>query len=479
MKPSSPSFLWHDYETFGADPRRDRPAQFAAIRTDDKLAPIGDAVVIYCQPSQDMLPQPDACLITGITPQLARERGLPEPAFATQIHQLMSEPDTCSVGYNNFRFDDEVSRFLFWRNFLDPYAREYSNGNSRFDLIDLMRMCCALRPQGLNWPLRDDGKPSFRLEDLAAANGLDVSRAHDALADVEATIGLARLLLKHQPRLWQWALSLRQKHVVSALLGKGEILLHSSARLGASHCATAPILPLAPHPQFNGQWLAWNLNIDPAQFAGLDQEQLGDRLWTPSADLPEGTERLPVKLIRANRCPMISPFNVLDAEARQRLAIDPGLVADRAARLRGDSALISRLTGLFAASGGQSPDPELALYDGFIPRSDQPTMARVRLLDEEALIRLGEPFADRRLNELLFRYRARHFPNSLDADDQARWQSLRRRRLLEDPELASIRWPEYQARLTELRHSHPEHGELWHALDEWAIELGLTGANTG
>ncbi len=473
---TTPSFLWHDFETFGADPRRDRPAQFAAIRTNELLEPVEEPIVIYCQPARDMLPHPMACLITGISPQLARERGVPENAFAARIHEEMSRPDTCTVGFNNFRFDDEVTRHLFWRNFFDPYSREYANGNSRFDLIDLLRMARALRPDGINWPDRQDGTPSFRLEHLAEANGIDNSRAHDALADVEATIALARLLRARQPRLWDWALSLRHKHVVAAMLQKREALLHTSARFPASQLCTAPVLPVAPHPTFAGQWIVWNLNIDPTPFFDLEQEELIDRMWTNASELPPGVERLPVKLVRANRCPMLSPLSTLDRAASARLAINPNALAAHVAALHDQREFADRLSALFnnAASYGSGPvDPELALYDGFVPRSDQQIYPRLRELGESDLSRLGTPFTDERLNTLLFRYRARLFPDSLDHAENERWQRDCRRRLMSDPDLASIRWDEYQALVAELMSKHPDKLPLLEQLAQWPMELGL------
>ncbi len=471
------SFLWHDFETFGADPRRDRPCQFAALRTNSELEPIAEPVVLYCQPADDLLPQPMACLITGITPQIALERGLPENEFAERIHELMSEPGTCTVGFNNFRFDDEVTRHLFWRNFFDPYAREYANGNSRFDLIDAMRMVRALRPEGLEWPDREDGNPSFRLEDLAAANGFDVSRAHDAVADVEATVALARLLRCNQPRFWDWALKLRQKHVVANLLEKRQPLLHSSARFPARQCATAPILPLAPHPRFSGQWIVWNLNIDPNPFSHLDREDLVDRMWTREEDLPEGVERLPVKLVRSNRCPMLSPMGVLDQSAANRLGINTDRIAAHATTLATNASLVERIRSLFdqeVASETAPVDAELSLYAGFVPRSDQQLYPRIRQLDGHDLARLGSPFSDERLNELLFRYRARLYPDSLNADEQGRWESIKRRRLIDDPDLASIRWSEYRHQVSELMSQQPEQREVLEALAQWPASIGLS-----
>ena len=197
---ASHTFLWHDYETFGINPRRDRPAQFAGIRTDAELNEVGEPLMVYCQPANDYLPDPASCLITGITPQLCLERGVPEHAFAARIEQLLAEPGTIGVGYNTIRFDDEVTRHLFWRSLIDPYAREWQNDCGRWDLLDVVRMAYALRPDGIVWPTNEDGKPSFKLEDLARANGLLHEVAHDALSDVyrrhaPAAFGLARRIV--------------------------------------------------------------------------------------------------------------------------------------------------------------------------------------------------------------------------------------------------------------------------------------------
>jgi len=471
------SFLWHDFETFGADPRRDRPAQFAALRTDEDLQPVEDPVILYCRPGDDVLPQPAACLITGITPQEALAKGLPEHEFAERINQAMSRAGTCSVGYNNFRFDDEVSRFLFWRNFFDPYAREYSNGNSRFDLIDLMRMTRALRPDGLAWPEREDGSPSFRLEDLAAANDMDTTRAHDALADVESTLGMARLVRAHQPKLWGWALGLRQKHAVARLLEPRRPLVHSSARFPADHCATSIILPLAPHPTYSGQWIVWDLRHDADEFQDLSVDELADRLWVAARDLPDGIHRLPIKLIRTNRCPMLSPLSVLDESAMNRIALDRGDAESRAEGLLAQAPFIERLTALFSPDRSShqaaTQDPELALYDGFVPRSDSAVYPRIRQADGDELKRLSRPFQDERLNRLLFRYRARRFPDSLDDNERARWADYRRRRLLDDPDLASIRADDFESDIAARMQAGEDDRSVLEALTNWHRDLHL------
>jgi len=471
------SFLWHDYETFGADPRRDRPCQFAALRTDTRLEPIGDPVVWYCRPGEDMLPAPEACLITGITPQHARREGLPEYRFAEQIFELMRQPGTCSVGYNSFRFDDEVSRFLFWRNFIDPYAREFRNGNSRFDLIDVLRLTHALRPDGIEWPVREDGAPSFRLEDLAVANGLSIEHAHDALADVRNTLAMARLLRSRQPRLWDWALSLRARHAVEKLLAAGRMLLHASARFPADQACIAPVLPIGRHRRINSQWLVWNLRVDPAPFLDLDAGLLADLYWTPTEDLPEDLERLPVKWVRSNRVPMLAPTGVLDDGAATRTGIDLARARRHAETLEtAPDFAAAVIAALDRTRDGRAPDAETALYEGFVDNADRALAERLRGQDPETLathLASGGPFGDARLNELLVHFIGRHAPERLDADHREAWEAYRRKRLLDDPELAGLTLDEYLQRLQRLRREHPERGALLDQLAAWPREIGL------
>ena len=477
---TSESFLWHDYETFGADPRRDRPCQFAALRTDAGLEIVGEPVVWYSKPTDDTLPSPDACVITGITPQTAERLGMPEPEFANRIFDLMSEPGTCAVGYNNFRFDDEVSRFMFWRNFIDPYAREFRNGNSRFDLIDLLRMTAALRPDGIEWPVRDDGTPSFRLEDLARANGFSTENAHDALADVENTLHMARLVRRHQPKLWHWGLSLRARHRVEQLVEQREMLLHTSSRFPAALGCIAPVLPLFRHPSIKSQWLVWNLRENPADFLEFDAEMLADLFWTSNADLPEGLKRLPVKWIRTNRSPMLSPTGVLDAAACKRTGIDLAQAEQHARRLVDEAGFVTTLCEVFSDTRrAASFDAETALYDGFIPDSDRRVAERIRAQPPEQAAELLSsspgPFSDERLATLLLHYIGRHAPSSLNASQRASWDAYRRRRLIDDPELGTVQMQGYLARIEQLRQARPDAAELLDELSVWPARIGING----
>src|SRR5690625_720975 len=306
-------FLWHDYETFGADTRRDRPAQFAAIRTDSELNEFGEPIELFCKPADDYLPHLQACLITGITQQQAQRRGLPEAESAGRIHALMSEPGTCAVGYDTLRFDDEISRMLFYRNLLDPYSRASQQGNSRCDLIDVVRAFHALRPEGIKWPQREDGAPSFRLEHLTESNGIPHVGAHDAVADVRATIALARLLRECNPRLFEYLLKLRGKREVAKQLNVAgrKPVVHISRRYPASRGCSALVMPLAQHPTNPNGVIVYDLSVDPEALINMSAEQVRERVFISSADLAEGEERVPLKVIHLNRCPVVFPASVL------------------------------------------------------------------------------------------------------------------------------------------------------------------------
>jgi len=427
------TLLWHDYETTGADPRRDRPAQFAAIRTTLDLETIGEPMSVFCKPAPDVLPHPDACMITGITPQQMQRDGVIEPEFTALVNEAMAEPGTCSVGYNSLRFDDEFTRHLLYRNFHDPYEREWKDGNSRWDLIDLARLCYALRPEGIEWPLREDGSASFRLEHLASANRIAQARAHDAVSDVEALIGLARLIRVRQPRLWDFYFALRRKQRVFELLDVARMtpLVHVSSRYPASRGCLALIAPLAMHPSLPNAVIAFDLDVDPTPMFELDADEIADRVFVARADLPADVERIPLKAIHANRSPALAPMSVLKGVDTARIGLDIERALAHLTKLQGAEGLVGKVQAVFGQPDTRAAalDPELALYGNFLPDADKRLLRAVRETPPEELGTRAFPFRDPRYPELLFRYRARNWPNSLDAAESERWNAFRQRRL--------------------------------------------------
>ena len=392
-------------------------------------------------------------MVTGISPQHAESNGVVEAEFAAAINAELSRPGTCGVGYNSMRFDDEVTRNLFYRNFIDPYAREWQNGNSRWDLIDTVRLAHALRPEGIEWPRRDDGATSFRLEQLTAANGIEHGDAHDALSDVRATIALARLVRDRQPRLFDYALTLRAKQRADALLSRSESLLHVSARYPAELGCIAPIATVTRHPRNANGVIVLDLRADPRVLVDLSVEELRERLFTRSADLPDGVERVPLKTVHINRAPVLAPMKTLTSEAAERWQIDLGLVAQRAQWLaQARPALAEKIQHVHQAPEGPEPtDPDLMIYSGgFFSDGDRRLMEAVRRSRPDELVESSFPFADERLPEMLFRYRARNWPDSLSDDELERWDAYRLDRLLDPGGGGSIQIDGFEARITEL-----------------------------
>ena len=431
------TFLWHDYETFGTDTRRDRPAQFAAIRTDAELHEIGAPLMWYCRPGDDYLPSPEACLITGITPQLCLERGVAESEFAARIEAEMARPGTIAVGYNTIRFDDEITRHLFWRNLIDPYAREWQNQCGRWDLLDVVRMAHALRPEGIEWP-QVDGRPSFRLELLTRANGIAHEAAHDALSDVRATIALARLLRQCQPRLFEHALSLHKKERVAqelrlpTTLQSARPFLHVSGMFAPERGCLALMWPLASHPTNKNELLAWDLAHDPSELAALSADEVRQRLFTRSADLPEGVERLALKSVHLNKSPMVvgNP-NTLTPELAARWGIDVAQAARHADAARALPDLSVLWAEVFRRPQEAAPDVEQDLYGGFVGNEDRRRLTRLRALPAQELAHARTGFDDPRLAELVWRWRMRNFPQTRTEEDEARWLAHRSARLVE------------------------------------------------
>ena len=479
MSPPS-SYYWHDYETWGAQPAVDRPAQFAGLRTDMDFNPIGEPLVVYARPADDFLPQPEACLITGITPQLAREKGAPEADFFRFIHDELARPGTCALGYNSMRFDDEVTRYGLYRNFFDPYAREWQNGNSRWDLIDVVRLTRALRPEGIEWPEREPGVTSFRLEELTAANGIEHAGAHDALIDVRATIALARLVRERQPRLFDFAFHNRDKRKLAAQLNvrAAQPVLHVSARYPAVLGCIATVVPLAMHPTNRNGVIVYDLRADPGPLLALSADEIRTRLYTATADLAEGEGRIPLKVVHLNRSPVIAPMATLTEAARECWQMDAAAEQAHLQVLRNARGLAEKLAEVFADADRFPPqtDPDRDLYGGFLSDADRRRCDQVRASSPEDLAALQPAFEAPKLHELLFRYRARNWPQTLNRDERARWEEFRRARLTEPDAGGSITLGDYRRQLSRLAVdlSLSEHQRaVIDALIDWPTELGL------
>lgn len=480
------TLLFYDFETDGVDPRCCRPTQFACIRTDMELNPVagpeGVGIVRWCRPPADRLPAPEATLITGVTPQHCEVEGVGEGVFFREIHDLLNASGTISLGWNTIRFDDEVCRFGFWRNFLDSYTHSYQAGCRAWDLIDLTRACYAMRPDGIDWPRHDRDVPTFKLDRLAPANGIEHGDAHDALADVRATIAFARLLKRLQPKLWSWGLKLTDKLFVESLLSKGKPLLHSSARIPAKFGCTTLVHVIGKHPTNKRAYIAWDLRQDPTELLDADAETIKARTFARSNDLPDGVERFRIKGIKSNRAPFIvDNLRVLDSFDTDRIELDVeacmrhyDMLTDGPATI---ASLAAKIEAVYQSSHDEPADVDDALYNGFVGKQDEVHRRAVHTTEPPSLLNLAGQFHDRRLADLLLHYRARNHPETLDDAERARWQGRCANRLMHPPGRGDLAWPDWLEHVRDLRfeEDRSDHDrQLLEAVEDWGRRLAET-----
>ncbi len=469
------SLYWHDYETFGIDPQRDRPVQFAGVRTDLDFNIIEPPLVLYCQLAADSLPHPEACAITGITPQLAQKEGLCEADFIRQIHVQLSRPNTCSLGYNSIRFDDEVTRNCLYRNFYDAYGREWQNGNSRWDVLDVARAAKALRPEGIVWPMDGEGKPSFRLDQLTIANGIKHTNAHDALADVYATIAMARLIRDKQPKLYYYLWQHRTKENALKLLQLNNFqpLVHVSGKYPALKNCLAVVLPICRHPVNSNGIIVYDLSIDPTPMLVLSADDIRQRVFTAQDNLPDGVERIPLKTVHINKCPVLAPISVIRPEDAERLQIDLDVCWANLYAIKSASGLSLKLAEVFKEKGHLKgmPDPDLTIYSGgFFSDADKRQMAKINALSPEGLAETAFNFHDARLPEMLFRYRARNYPAFLSDEESQRWKGFCVNRLTQPSGNGFLTFNAFFEQLQALKNRPDANIELIDALHKYALD---------
>ena len=430
----SQSFYWYDYETWGINPKTTRPSQFAGLRTDLDFNTIGDPLVLFSKPTDDFLPEPDAVLVTGVSPQKALEEGINESDFAAAIHAELSKEGTISLGYNTIRFDEPFNRYLLWRNFYNPYDHSWKNNCSTWDIIDMVRLTRALRPEGIVWP-EQDGKPTNRLEKLSVANGIEHEDAHDALADVYATIGLAKLIKTKQPKLFDYLLNNRDKKSAAKMLDVNSMtpVVHASDKFG-SDC------------------------LD------LTAEQIAENMFTPRKDSPEDTQRIGAKGIKLNASPVLAPESTLDDAAAERILLDRAKAKKHLAIIKKYKEEIAQKlikahdrdwsAGASFATGYS--DAESKLYDGFTPSGDADKFDQVRATEFEVA------FQDERLQDLLAHYKARNYPEQLTDEEKSAWEKYRSERLFK----SKNNFETFGKRLAELAEAHKDNSQKLALLED-------------
>lgn len=465
------TLFFYDLETSGFNPREQRIMQFAGQRTDLDLNPIGEPHNHLIKISDDVLPDPDAVLITGITPQMTISEGLTEVEFLKLFTKQIATPDTVFLGFNTIRFDDEFMRFLHYRNFYDPYEWHWAEGRSRWDILDVVRMTRALRPDGIEWPFDSTGAPANKLELLTAVNKLSHDHAHDALSDVWATIAVAKLLRDKQPKLFDFLLKLRGKKQISELAHAGQPFVYSSGKYPSQFHKTTVVVTLADHPKVGGV-LVYDLRHDPKPYLKLEPAELA-KMWRHFCkEYPCPHPRLPVKTMQFNRCPAVAPLSVLDAPSQDRIGLTLETIEKHRRALKDKQQFIDNLFAALKLLDKQQQarllsddmDVDARLYDDFVGNSDKPAMGAVRATDKQEIAKLDVHFEDDRLNNLLPLYKARNFAKYLSSDELAVWERFRERKLLGGKE--SSRAANYFKRLAELSERSDISAEKRYLLEE-------------
>lgn len=427
------TFFFYDLETSGLSGRDDRIMQFAGIRTDRELNQIGEPVNVLVKLNDDTLPSPEALMVTGITPQQTQADGYTEAEFAKMLMEEVFTIDTTTVGFNNIRFDDEFIRHLLWRNFYDPYEWSWKEGRSRWDLLDVVRMTRALRPDGIKWPLDDKGQPTNRLELLASCNELLHTKAHDALSDVEALIGMAKLIRDKQPQLYEYLLGLRDKNAVKKLVNLDikQPFVYVSGRLDSEYNKATVAFPLTAGA--NGNIVVYDLRYDPTPFLDMSSGDLAKKLYASWEERSKDDfVKLPVKELQYNRAPAVAPLGVLSGQGGwEAIGLTEATITKNRTLLLANPTFAENIRSLFENKQEykKSADPEAQLYDSFVPDVDKIRIETVRQADNQKLADFHPAFTDERLPELLLHYKARNFPGSLAEDEVLAWEKWRAARI--------------------------------------------------
>lgn len=464
------TYFFYDLETSGLSARTERIMQFAGIRTDLDLKPIGEPVNMLIRLNDDTLPSPEALMVTGITPQQTVSDGYSEAEFCKIIANDIFTPDTITIGYNNIRFDDEFIRHIFWRNFYDAYEWGWKDGRSRWDLLDVVRMTRALRPDGIKWPVDDKGVATNRLESIAKINEIDHFKAHDALSDVQALIAVTQLIKDKQPQLYEYLLKMRDKNQVKKLvnLDYKQPFVYVSGRLDAEFNKATVAFPLTAGK--NGNVVIYDLRYDPTPFLKMNSKELAKKLYPNwEGRQADNFVKLPVKELQYNRAPAVAPVSVLSQnDSWEKIALNEATISKNKEILLSVPEFAENIRTAFESREEypKTVDPEAQLYDGFVSGVDKMRIEKVRNASEQELADFHPIFDDERLGPLLLHYKARNYPKSLAESEMVEWEKWRSAKVARE-------LPAFVASLQELAKTNTDENKIFiiQELQLWAESI--------
>jgi len=415
------NFVFYDTETTGIVQTFDQILQFAAIMTNDKFVEL-DRFEIRCRRLPWVVPAPMAMKVTNITPALLEDPTLPSHyEMMREIHtRLEAWSPSIFIGYNSMRFDEPLLQQAFWQALYSPYLT-VTKGNSRLDILPLVQAASHLKPDTLNYPKTGKGKIGFKLDQLAPLNGFAHEHAHDALADVEATIHIAKILSDGAPDLWRPAVKRTKKEATA------NIVLHGAPILVVEH------FPWGPSVWF-GQRLDSNSNKGSyAKLARLDTNWRGisslddNALFKALSASPK-----PVRQIALNKAPIV--YAASEASAKFSISPDEGVIS-QSNFLRANPSFADKLA--IASEKVSEPWPkgehvEQMIFDGFLSPKDEKLIDKFHRSNWKTRAELVHLFQDQRLRQLAQRLVYVSAPELLSDRDVRKIEAAIKDRLTRD-----------------------------------------------
>ena len=415
------NFVFYDTETTGLSREFDQILQFAAILTDDTFLEL-ERFEIRCRCLPWVVPAPMALKVTGVSPAQLKDPALPSffDMMSTIRHKLAAWSPAVFIGYNSIRFDEPLLQRALWQTLHPPYLT-VTDGNARMDLLPIVQATSHLADGALAYPETDRGNTGFKLDALAPLNGYAHKNAHDALADVEATIHIAKLIADRVPTLWLSSVLRAPKQATAKVLEKGR--------------------PVYVVEYFMGKPAAWwGQRLDAhgskgtnASIARLDQnwEHLAsvneDELAKALTSYPK-----PLRHLGMNKAPIV--FTEDEAGSYWGIELDDQAKA-MSAHLNASPDAVRRILEQDAALQERWPESEhleQRIFEGFPSRADEHGMLAFQSADWTERARLMRTFEDNRFSQLAQRIVYVNAPDKLEPSDRERLEKAITERLMVD-----------------------------------------------
>lgn len=401
------NYLFYDYETSGRSEKFDQVFQFAAIETDENFNQLSQPIEFFCRPRRDVLPSPHAIKVNQIDISELNSKGLSEFEFSKKVADtLTGSGNQCIVGYNSKNFDNEFTRYLLYRNFQDPYAWSYLNGNSCLDIFDIICLGYSIDRLIDIQVNSGDGNDSLKLENLARWNGLDHDDAHNAVSDVYATIQLAKLVNERCPKLFKHALSLRNVNTTREIVNAQTGFFRSSVFNGYERRFLSLHTRICDHPTINNSVICWNLLNDPLPILDLGAEEIRRQMYSKKEYRTIGVG---FDSLRLNKSPMVVSFS----EAEKNLVAEHGTCLRNLESVQRNMNSLTVLARDVFTSIMPEVDPDADLYAGDYFGETRMDAAMCNAVRSDPLTVNDLAFRSIRLHRLFRRLKARNFFDQL------------------------------------------------------------------